>query len=132
MRMKKLFALLLAVSLLLSLTGCGLFSKEVSLIVYLDDSLSAAEASALGTQLNQLPSVVKTEFVSREEAFESFMNTYENPDAFSGIDAGVLRHRYYITAKTRNKEALILQIQQIDGVDEVKRVETTLFGVGVS
>ena len=119
--MKRVFALLFAVALILVLAGCGNATKEVSLLVYLDEELSEAEARALGTELNMLPEVTETQFVSREVAWNDFLEGQENPEAFTGLDMEeIIRHRFEVTAQTADAEALAERIEEIEGVDEVK------------
>ena len=125
--MKRVFVLLMACSLLLTMAGCGLFNKEkdVTMLVYLDEDLSDVEARSIGTVLNTLPEVTESEFVHREDALAEFLEDYEDSAAFSGIDASVLQHRYKISAKTTDADALAEVIEEIEGVDEVKVVEVS-------
>ena len=125
--MKRVFVLLMACSLLLTMAGCGLFNKEkdVTMLVYLDEDLSDVEARSIGTVLNTLPEVTESEFVHRENAWAEFMEAQDAPEAFSAIDASVLRHRYEISAKTADADALAEVIEEIEGVDEVKVVEVS-------
>lgn len=119
--MKRMILLLLALTLLFSLAGCGLFgkTKEVTMLVYLDQELSEAEARTLGTQLNRLPEVTQAQFVSGEVAWNAFLEDQEDPEAFTGMGGEILRHRFEVTASTADAEALAERIEEIEGVDEV-------------
>ena len=119
--MKRAFILLLALLLVLSLAGCSLSgkTKEVTMLVYLDEELSEAEARAVGTELNRLPEVTQAQFVSKEEAWNAFLGAQEDPEAFIGLDLEDLRHRFEVTAQTADADDLAERIEEIEGVGEV-------------
>ena len=127
--MKRVFVLLLVCLLLLTLVGCSLFhrEKEVEMVVYIDKELTDAEARAVGTELNTIPEVTECKFIHREEAMAAFMENYEDPEAFIGIEADALQHRFQVTAKTAGADALAEQIEEIEGVDDVKVVQVSWF-----
>lgn len=52
------------------------WSKEVQLIVYLDDSVSAKERQVIEKTLSRNPDVESISYISREMAWESFKNTF--------------------------------------------------------
>lgn len=98
-------------------------NKTNEVMVYVDETLSDAQARSVGTRLNQVaPEYIdQAKFVSREEALENFVADHEGDDAFIGVDAKDLRHRYVVTlypnAPIRD---LVEQIRQVDGVADVK------------
>ena len=109
--MKRFVILLLAVVLLLAMAGCGQGAETVSMLVYLEEELTEAEARAVGTELNKLPEVTAAQFVSKEESWESFLESQEDPEAFAGMDEDILQHRFEITTQTANAEALAERIE---------------------
>ena len=115
--MKKCLLILLLLLLCLALCACG--KKEHQITAYVDESLSDAEAKALGTKINQLPEVQQTQFISRESALESFIGDMEDASAFSGIGATYLRHRYEITVLTSDIDAVVAQLEAIPGIVKV-------------
>ena len=121
--MKRFVMLLLAVVLLLAMAGCGQGAEEVSMLVYLEEELTEEAARALGAELSKLPEVTEARFVSGEEAWNAFLESQENPEAFAGVDEEGLRHRFEVTAQTANAEALAERIEEIEGVDEVNLVQ---------
>ena len=72
-------------------------NKTNEILVYVDSSLSDAEARSVGTRINMIDNVLKAEFVSREQALANFVADHEGDDAFTGVDASDLRHRFVVT-----------------------------------
>ncbi len=72
-------------------------NKTSEIMVYVDSSLSDAEARSIGTVINQLDNVQKSVFVSREEALDNFISDHDNNAAFNGVQSQDLRHRYVVT-----------------------------------
>ena len=84
------------------------------ILVYVDSDLPDAEAKSIGTRINQIENVLQSRFVSRQEALESFIQEHQEEEAFSGVEATDLRHRFVVTlednSKIRETEKLIKQI----------------------
>jgi cell division transport system permease protein len=74
----------------------GDFESENIVLAYIDESLSDAEARGLQPQIEAIPNVATATFISREEAFQEFVGKYDDQSRFSGIDASVFRHRFYV------------------------------------
>ena len=72
-------------------------NQTSEIMVYVDSSLSDAEARSVGTKINQLDNVQNAVFVTREEALEKFINDHDNNAAFNGVQSQDLRHRYVVT-----------------------------------
>ena len=92
-------------------------NQTSEILVYVDSSLSAAEARSIGTKINMMDNVFKSTFVSREEALKDFIADHEGDPAFSGVQAEDLRHRFVVSLEdnTRMKET-DAQLKQIPGV----------------
>ena len=87
------------------------------ILVYVDETLSDADARSIGTKINMLDNVLQATFVSREEALQNFIEDHENDPAFSGITASDLRHRFVVVLEdNRLMKQTDLAIQQIPGV----------------
>lgn len=92
-------------------------NQTSEIMVYVDSSLSDAEARSIGTRINQLENVQKSVFVSREEALENFVSDHNNNAAFNGVQAQDLRHRYVVTLEDNTlMKQTDNQLQQIPGV----------------
>ena len=92
-------------------------NQTSEILVYIDSSLSDAEAKSIGTKINLLDNVLQATFVSREEALEDFIADHDGDSAFNGVQASDLRHRYVVSLEdnTRMKET-DEQLKQLPGV----------------
>ena len=72
-------------------------NQTSEILVYVDSSLSDAEARSIGTRINMMDNVFKSTFISREEALEDFIADHEGDPAFSGVQAEDLRHRFVVS-----------------------------------
>ena len=92
-------------------------NKTNEILVYVDNSLSDAEAKSVGTKLNRVDNVLQAVFVSREEALKKFVEDHQGDDAFTGVVAEDLRHRFVVTLEDNAlMKDTVQQIQQIPGV----------------
>ena len=92
-------------------------NQTSEILVYVDADLPDAEARSIGTQINLMNNVLKSTFVSREEALEDFIADHDGDSAFSGVQAADLRHRYVVTLENN----LLMkqtdeQLKQLPGV----------------
>ena len=71
-------------------------NKTNEILVYVDSELSDAEAKSIGTKINMVDNVLQATFVSREQALEDFIADHQDDDAFSGVEATDLRHRFVV------------------------------------
>lgn len=92
-------------------------NKTSEILVYVDSSLSDAEARSIGTKINTLSNILNAKFVSREEALEDFVADHDGDSAFSGVQAEDLRHRYVVTLEDNTlMKQTDAQLKQIPGV----------------
>ena len=96
-------------------------NKTNEILVYIDSELPDAEAKSVGTKINQISNVLQAKFVSREEALEAFIADHEEEgEAFSGVVAGDLRHRFVVTLENNAlMEQTANQISEIPGVAKI-------------
>ncbi len=66
------------------------------IMVYVDETLSDAEARSIGTKINMIDNVLRSDFVSREEALRDFITDHQENEAFGGVEASDLRHRFKV------------------------------------
>lgn len=92
-------------------------NQTSEILVYVDSSLSEAEAKSIGTKINMLDNVLQATFVSREEALQRFIADHEDDSAFSGVRAEDLRHRFVVILEDNAlMEETDLQLKSIPGV----------------
>ena len=95
-------------------------NKTNEVIVYISDSLTESDAKSIGTQISNIPNVQNRTFVTREQALEDFIQNNGGEDAFAGVEASDLRHRYVVTLEdNRLIEDTVRQLENIKGVDKV-------------
>ena len=95
-------------------------NKTNEVTVYVDISLSDAEARSIGTKINRVDNVAEARFIDRADAFENFKNTMENPGAFDGFDASYIEHRYsVILVDNRLLEDTMAELNRITGVSYI-------------
>ena len=83
-------------------------NQTSEILVYVDSSLSDAEAKSIGTKINMLDNVLNAKFVSREEALRNFIADHEGDNAFSGVQASDLRHRFVVCQTVKHLHFHIL------------------------
>ena len=92
-------------------------NQTSEILVYVDSSLSDAEAKSIGTKINMLDNVLQATFVSREEALQRFIADHEDDSAFSGVQAEDLRHRFVVILEDNAlMEETDSQLKSIPGV----------------
>ena len=92
-------------------------NQTSEILVYVDSSLSDAEAKSIGTKINMLDNVLKATFVSREEALKDFIADHEGDSAFSGVQAEDLRHRFVVSLEDNSRmQETDTQLKNIPGV----------------
>ena len=99
-------------------------NKTNEILAFIDETLPEAEAHSVGTQINQIPNVQNAVFITREEALEAFVSDHENDDAFSGVAAEDLRHRFKVTLVENSKmKETRKQLEEIPGVADTRAAE---------
>ena len=90
-------------------------------MVYVQEDLSDAEARSVGTQINRIGNISSAEFVSREDALESFVDSQDNPEIFEGVEAENFQHRFVVVLKdNRQLDETVTELKAVDGVVEVR------------
>ena len=104
-------------------------NKTNEILVIVTETLSDAEARAVGTDLNRVDNVAQATFKTREEAMEEFLSSYEDTGMFEGVDASFFRHRYSVVLEdNRLLDETITTLESIPGVAEVKASEKLAAG----
>ncbi len=89
-------------------------------LVYIDESLSEAEARSIETEIRSMDNILRADFVSREEALENFIEEHKGDPAFSGVQPETLRHRVVVTLEDNSLMAdTVEELKEIKGVGDV-------------
>ena len=93
-------------------------NKTNEIMVYVDDTLSDAEARSVGTKINMVDNVLQADFVPREEALKKFIADHQDEqDSFSGLQATDLRHRFRVVLEdNRLIEETDANLRNVPGV----------------
>jgi cell division transport system permease protein len=103
--------------------------QESELLVYIDESLSEAEAKSVGSQINLIPNVLQADFVSREQALEDYADELGDSTLLAGVDASTFRHRYKVTlVDITAMNETVAALEQIPGVADVNAYQELAAG----
>ena len=95
-------------------------NKTNQIVVYVDETLSEAEARSLTTPINLLDNVYRTEFVTREQALKDFIANHKDGEMFSDMEASDLRHRIVVTLEDNSQmRETVDTIGKIKGVGDI-------------
>ena len=96
-------------------------NKTSEILGNVESDLSEAEAKSIGTKINMIDNVLQSQFVSREEALRDFVADHQDEsEAFTGVDATDLRHRFVVTLEDNTlMEQTADRIEDIPGVVKV-------------
>ncbi len=95
-------------------------NRTNEIMVYVDENLSDAEARSISTQLRQIDNIFEAKFKSRQEALKDFIADHKGDEAFAGVVAEDLRHRYIVTLVDNSlMEQTVDKIEKIEGVAKI-------------
>ena len=99
-------------------------NKTNEILVLIDETLPEAEARSVGTQINQIPNVQRADFITREEALEAFIADHQDDEAFSGVEAQDLRHRFKVVlVENSQMKDTVAALEGIPGVADIEAAE---------
>ena len=91
------------------------------ILAYVDGSYTEAEAKSIGTKINLISNVLQADFISREEALDRFVKDHQEDEAFSGVEATDLRHRFRVILEDNAYiEQTAAEIENLPGVVKIK------------
>ena len=95
-------------------------NKTNEILVYVDSELADHEAKSIGTKINQVANVHNAEFKSRETALQEFIEDHDEDEAFTGLVATDLRHRFVVTLMDNSlMQQTVDEIRTIPGVADI-------------
>ena len=88
------------------------------ILAYVDETLSEADAKSVGTKINMIDNVLRSDFIPREQALEDFIEDHKDEEeSFSGLDPADLRHRFRVVLEdNRLIEQTDADLKAIPGV----------------
>lgn len=94
--------------------------SENEILAYINEEYSSEEAQALGQSLAAVDNVSNCQFISKEDAMDSYLDGLEDDALYADLPASVLRDRYAIQVEdiTQLTET-IKQVEQVEGVVKV-------------
>ena len=69
---------------------------ENEILAYVEETYTEEEARAVEAALKRLPNVASVEYISRQEAMESFVSEYPDEEMFQNLDPQIFRDRFSI------------------------------------
>ena len=94
--------------------------SQNEILAYVDENLSESEARDLQAHLHSLDNVSSVEFVSREQAMQSFVGQYEDESRFSDVTPSWFRHRFVIYMDDLSRMAeTTAAVKAVDGIADV-------------
>ncbi len=96
----------------------GDLEAENEFLAYVDDSYTEAQARAIQPALEGLSNVAKVTFVTRQEAWDHFLEGRESNSLLDSTPASVLRDRYRIHVDDIEQLASTVDaVEQVEGID---------------
>lgn len=95
-------------------------NKTNEVMVYIDGDIAIDKVTSIGTEISKIPNVLDRTLISREEALEEFIKENGDHEAFAGLDATFLRHRYVVVLEDNSLiQETVDRLEKIEGVDNV-------------
>lgn len=109
------------------------FQVDNTMLAFVDDSYTDAQARALQSKIENVDHVVKVSYITREEAMADYIDQYEDGDASnSRLQASIFRNRYAI--EMDNQEAVhevAEAVSNINGIADTRIDEVVSQGFAV-
>ena len=95
-------------------------NKTNQVLVYVDENYTDSQARSVGTLINKVDNVFQATFVSREEALEDFVADHGGDNAFAGVDANPLRHRFVVLLEDNSLiTETVAELEKVEGVVKI-------------
>ena len=94
--------------------------SEYEILAFVDETCDDARTQQVGRALSQIANVKDVEFITKEQATESFEKKYENDNMLQDLDAEIFRDRYAVFVSDLN--AVNQTAEAIRGVEGVAKV----------
>jgi len=103
--------------------------RENAIVAFVDEDYSKAQAQDLQSKIETVEGVSECQFVSRQEARDSYVQKYDTDDLYEDLDASVFRDRYVVYIEDPEAMSTIAQeIGQVKGIVKVRADENIAVG----
>ena len=97
-------------------------SNEI--VAFVEETYTPEEAMALRKDLLAVPNVESAEYITREEAMDTFADQLPNEDYFQDLDPEIFRDRYTVRLESLDRyEETAAALEAVEGVAEVRVYE---------
>lgn len=94
--------------------------EENEILAYVDERYSAKQTKALQSELSHLDNIASCQFISKEEAMDSYLDGLEDDALYADLPASVLRDRYALQVTDITQlTTTIAEVEQVKGVVKV-------------
>lgn len=103
--------------------------QENEILAFVDESYSKNEALGIQRELEALPNVLTTTYVSKAQAMDSFAEKYADDPLFQNLDPEILRDRYVVKIRDLQQQSqTVAQLRQVNGIADVSAYEELATG----
>ena len=103
--------------------------QENEILAFVDESYSRNEALGVQRELEALPNVVSTTYVSKAQAMDNFADKYADDPLFQNLDPEILRDRYVVKIESLERQSqTVAQLRQVPGIADVSAYEEIASG----
>lgn len=96
--------------------------EENEILAYVDETYSAKQTKALQTELSSLDNINACQFISKEEAMDSYLDGLEDDALYADLPASVLRDRYALQVTDITQlTTTIAEVEQVKGWSRSRR-----------
>ena len=89
-------------------------------MAFVDESYSRNEALGVQRELEALPNVLTTTYVSKAQAMDNFAAKYADDPLFQNLDPEILRDRYVVKIQDLGQQSqTVAQLRQVEGIAAV-------------
>ena len=98
--------------------------QENEFLAYVDDTYTDEQAEALGSQIEAIDNVASCDYITRDEAWESYTEGLNDSSLYEDLPSSVLRGRFSITVN--DIEQLQDTIDQVRGIEGIADISAAL------
>ena len=94
--------------------------QENEILAYVDDTYTEQESKALQKELEAIPNVTSTTYISKQQATEDFAARYPDEQLFQNLDPEIFRDRYVLKVTDLERQGeTVEQIRNTPGIANV-------------